>query len=222
MSKSRRSGRLSATNRRELEIAAAVAREAVLQVHVERALELVRHADGRAAPLRMLDIYIRIHALEGSLGEVVLNRALATLGRGPGGGAVHAAAEGAERLSLLSILGRRLRGRVNASLRRAVELHTGVTQAALLDTHVRHAHGFYRILADAHTIEAACTMYLERVNVAKTLAPVIYMMVLDRIAAEELPRTWEPAVHSPLRPPAARPPSVETRTPRSHPARRPA
>jgi hypothetical protein len=196
----------AASSRRELQVAAAVAREAVLELHAEGALSLIRHAEGRVSELRMLEIYVRILELPGPVAEAMANRVLAVLGRsqsvgiGHGMTGVNARQEGepgrrtpvadadvVEDRSVFRTLRRRLRGRVHDELRRTVELQTGVARVALLDTHARHAHGFARLLAETHDIAAACGVYTEMVDVPRPLAAVLYIMVLDRIAAEEAP-----------------------------------
>lgn len=230
MSSRKTSGKLSATRRRELQVAGAVAREAIISLHVERALELIQHAAGRVPALRMLDIYLRLLGLTGATAEVVTNRVLAAIGRK--GVTENAEAAllsdahdegGGEERSLLRTLKGRLRGRVHDALRRTVELHTGATQAALLDLHVKHARAFVGMVADSHAIEAACQLYAELVHVPATLAPVLYILVLDELAAEELPRTWAPAAQ----PPAISPDRVpelgtHARSQQPHRTRRPA
>jgi hypothetical protein len=185
--------RLSAETRRELEVAAAIAREAVTQLHVDRAIDLIRIGDGRVATLRMLEIYIRLQSLNGPLGQVVANRTMATLGRhgvrGVNAIGFEAAQDGSDdERSMFQLLRSRLRGRVHDELRRSVELHTGATQAAMLDLHIRHAREFATMLHATHSIEAACTVYREFVDVPTSLTSLLYTLVLDRVAADELPR----------------------------------
>lgn len=192
------SGTLSADKRRELQVAAAVAREAVIALHVERALELIQHGAGRVPALRMLDIYLRLLGLTGATAEVVVNRALASIGRNNARtldeNALLAEPEedASEERSLLRTIRGRLRGRVHDVLRRTVELHTGATQAALLHLHTEHARTFVAALGESHSIEAGCTMYAELVHVPATLKPVLYILVLDTMASEEMPRAWAP------------------------------
>lgn len=192
--------KLSSAVRGRLKMAAAAAQEAVTQLHVERALEFVELAEGRVPPLRMLDVYLRLQALPPSEGTIVRNRTLAALGaavtpsRRPAMGdqAAEPAEEGEqpEERSIWRTVRRRLRGRVNTELRRVVELHTGATQRLLLETHVRQARGIVTVLGEDQPIETACILYCELLHVPATLAAVLYPLVLDRIAAEQLPRSW--------------------------------
>ena len=206
------SRKLSASARRELDVAAAVAREAVLQLHVERALVLIRLANARIPLTRALDIYLRLQMLSGPAADMICNRVLASFGpaRNTVGPVASPAANDraddddpdyADERSLFRTVRRRLRGRVNDELRREIELHMGVTRVALLDLHVRHAHGFVRMLAGAHDIAAACAVYTEMLNVPVSLAPVLYIMVLDRVATDErersLPAGWRNGVQTP-------------------------
>jgi hypothetical protein len=197
------SRKLSAAKSQELQVAAAVAREAVVQLHADHALELIRCAAGRVTELRMLQIYIRLLELAGPAEEVVANRVLAALGR------THTDAEEAgvtvdpvdteytgdvaSEGSLLRTLRRRLRGRVHDALRRTVELRVGVVNAMLLQTHVAHARGIAALLADTHGVAEACRRYTELVQMPSALAGVLYVMVLDRIAAEEAGSGWPAA-----------------------------
>jgi hypothetical protein len=191
--------KLPAPTRARLDIAAAAAQESVTQLHVERALDFVQLADGRVSAARMLDIYLRLQALPSALRTIVRNRTLATLGRGGGGSDepfAGADADGAQLPdeddppSVWRTVKRRLRGRVNAELRRAVELHTGRTQRLLLETHVRQARDFIDVLGREQPVDAACARYGELVHVPPVLAAVLYALVLDRLAVEEMPRRW--------------------------------
>jgi hypothetical protein len=196
--------KIPAGRNRELQVAAAVAREAVVELHVSHALELIRAAAGTVPELRMLDIYIRLLELAGPTEETVANRVLAALGHtragsppfGDGGADAELPAD--DDASLLRNVRRRLRGRVNPSLRRVVELRTGATKIALLDIHVRHATGFVQLLADTHGIEEACATYVTFVPMPAPLASVLYLLVVDRIAAEELHTPWSEGPTEPV------------------------
>jgi hypothetical protein len=192
----RHTGKAPAARRGELDVAAAVAREAVIQLHVERSLQLIELVTDRVPALRALDIYARLLSLTGTTREMVMNRVLAALGQAAGlpsagrePAAVSAAAASQEDpSSMWAMLRRRLRGREHDELRRAVELHTGATLKALLDVHVEHAYRFVVLLGEGTRMDHACDTYTELVEVPAALAGVLYPLVLDRIAAEELPR----------------------------------
>ncbi|HSJ24806.1 MAG TPA: hypothetical protein VK929_09075 [Longimicrobiales bacterium] len=218
----------------KLQMAAAIAREAVLQLHVEHALAMVRHAAGRVGEVRMLEIYMRLLELSGIVAESVGNRVLASLGHAQAGGGTArivssltpsapadeagaddvasgddgaSAADVAPPTSLFSLLRRRLRGRVHADLRRDVEVQVGVAKTALLHTHVAHAHRFVRLLEDSHSVADACAYYTDLVEVPPSHAAVLYMLVLDRIGAETATTAT---------PPSSRPADLHARRLRRH------
>src|SRR5690606_33153695 len=73
--------RVDPSVKRQLEVAAAVASEEVLQLHAARALELVELAGDRVTAPRMLMIYARVHQLDQTGAQAVMTRALAVLGQ---------------------------------------------------------------------------------------------------------------------------------------------
>ena len=194
MSPRKAARKLPPAKRRELQVAAAVARESILELHLNRSLRLIELADQRVSAVRILNIYLRLQGLTGAGAEMVANRVLAALGqRGRKGLTPSLFVEGedeteAHERSFWHVVRDRLRGRVHDDLRRWVELHTGATQVALLDAHVRHAMGFVKELSETHTIEDACATYSELAEVPLNLTGPLYMFVLDRLASEELPR----------------------------------
>lgn len=193
---SSRKPKVAAPKRRELQVAAAVAREAVMQLHVARATKLIELGGDRVSAPRMLGIYLRLQEITSPAAELLVNRVLAMLGQRTGKGPVPSLfVEGEDdtepndqHRSWIRVVRERLRGRVHDDLRRWVELHTGATQVAVLDTHVRHARRFVQDLSDSHNIEAACALYCELAEVPASMHSTVYMFVLDRMAAEELPR----------------------------------
>lgn len=194
MSSRKSSRKVSVARWRELEVAAAVAREAVMQMHVARALKLIDLAGARVSVVRMLGIYVRVQGLTGASAEMLAHRALAAVGHRVNKGPVASLFVEGEASpddghgSWFHLVRKRLRGRVHDDLRRWVELQTGATQVALLELHVRHARNFVRELAETHSIADACALYAEMADVAAHMQPTLYMFVLDRLAADELPR----------------------------------
>ena len=187
--------KLSAEKRRELMVAAAVAREALLQTHVTRAMKLIELSQNRVSVLRMLSIYSRVQELSKTDDEAISNRLLALLGnRARKGQPATVYVPGEEenpgdRKTIVGVMRERLKGRRLHDLRRWVELHTGSTQAALLEIHVRHALRFVYELNESHAVVDALEVYRELVEVPDNLTDALYIYVLDRLAAEELPRT---------------------------------
>lgn len=225
----RSSRRLSPSKVQELQVAAAVAREAILHMLADHALALVRHAAGDVSEQRMLDIYLRLLGITGPTADAVANRVLASLGHSRPKAQQEVGTDGdvddvaPDSRSMLRTLHRRLRGRVNEELRYTVELQTGAAQAAILDLHIRHARGFVRLLDGSHPIAAACDVYIETLHVPPHLAGVLYILVVDRIAADVGIAWRQSTVVEPGMPAAPRRPELTAPTvPRSHRSRRPA
>lgn len=189
--------RLTPALRRQLEVAAAVASEDVVQMHAARALELVELAHERVTAPRMLLIYSRVHHLDASSAQAVATRVLATLGQRAveSGALVQAWREDEEEevfgdsRSLLRVIRERLRGRIHHDLRRWIELHTGEVQVALLELHTTHALRFLQLLDSEFPTSAAVDTYARMLGVRETHRTALYYSVLARLAAAELPRS---------------------------------
>lgn len=196
----RRSRKLSVSKRRELELAAAVAREEAVQFHVTSALEFIRLGTDKVPPERMLDIYLRLHGMAGAHAELLAYRVLAALGqRAPADAPPFVESEPAPPADPSSLLGsvrKRLRGRVHHELRRWIELATGAAKAGLLELHVRHAIRFARDLAQTHSVAQASALYAGMAGVPAGLEDPLYILLLDRLAAEELPKRSAPPAPS--------------------------
>ncbi|HEX6062925.1 MAG TPA: hypothetical protein VFZ04_01840 [Longimicrobiales bacterium] len=174
-------------------VAAAVAHEAVLQTHVARAMRLIELSNNRVSVMRMLTIYTRLHNLSKMDVEALANRVLAVLGRSRKSQTPAVYVEGEsenfdDRRSIVGSMRERLRGRRLHDLRRWTELHTGSTQAALLEIHVRHALRFVHELNATHSIVEAIEVYEEMVGVPDIMTSALRIYVFDRLAAEELPK----------------------------------
>jgi hypothetical protein len=186
--------KLTAVKQRELQVAAAVARDAVSQLHITRALKLIDFAGNRVSVIRMLAIYTRVHGFSNADAEVLGNKVLAAVGhRGRKGQQAAVFVEGedeniSDSRSFVGVVRDRLKGRIHHDLRRWVELHAGATQAALIDLHVRHALRFIEELKETHAISDAIAIYRELVDVPANLSDALYIYALDRIATDELPK----------------------------------
>lgn len=194
MSPAKKIKRLTAVKQRELQVVAAVARDAVSQMHIARALKLIDLAGNKVSVMRMLAIYTRVHGFSNADAEVLYNKVLAAVGHRTRKGQQPAVfVEGEDEnigdtRSFVGVVRDRLKGRVHHDLRRWVELHSGSTQAALIDLHVRHALRFVHELRETHAIADAIEIYRDLVDVPPNLADALYIYTLDRLAAEELPR----------------------------------
>ncbi len=194
-----RTRRLSADLRRQLDVATAIATEELMAAHAIHVLELVELSGARVAPERLVEIYLRLHGVEGPQALVVRTRVLAALGHkarstvvepqeaGESRGTVGEAGAPPPR-GIFRYLRERFRGRVHTDLRRWVELHTGRAAMGLLDIHVRNALAFVDILGDA-PLHLGVQTYREMLGVSESLRDVLYWMVLERIGRAELPPT---------------------------------
>jgi hypothetical protein len=184
--------RLPATKRRELEIVAAIAREAVTRHHVDSALRLIELGAERVPVIRMLAIYARLHGLRGAHAEQLAYSVLASLGNSTEIGELTAML-GDDDLteldseSLLRVVRNRLRGRIHHDLRRWVEIATGSAQVGLLEVHLIHARRFVEELTETHTAGQACALYCDLAGVPDLLHTALTITLLDRLAARELP-----------------------------------
>jgi hypothetical protein len=186
--------------RRELELATAIAREAVFATHASRAEALILLAGDRVSAARMLQIHARLHLLSESDAHFLSNRVLADIGRRTA--KQHAAAvvnavdeddsdDPAVQGSFFRRLRDRMRGRRLHELRRGVELYAGITEVALLKVHVKHAHRFVSILYPAcSTVQEAIGTYREILDVRSSSGEVLYYLVLERMAAANPPAPW--------------------------------
>lgn len=184
--------------RRELEIAAAVAREKVVQFHVTSALRLIGLAATRVSPVRMLEIHLRLHRITGPEAELLAYRVLAAIGETATANTTRLFIQSEvepqeESSSIWRVIRDRLRGRVHHDLRRWVELAVGAAQAGLIDIHVQHAVRFAKELGETHSVAQAAAVYAEMVDMPAVLSPAFLIRLSDRLAAEELPRSATPA-----------------------------
>lgn len=188
--------RIEPALKRQLDVAAAVASEEVLQLHAARALELVELANDRVTPPRMLVIYARVHYLDTASAQAVMTRALAVLGQraAEAGALVQAYREDEEdeipgdSRSLLRVVRERLRGRVHHDLRKWIEMHMGEVEMALVDLHTTHALRFLQLLGEEHPTYTAVETYARMLGVRDAQRGVLYHSVLARLALTQLPR----------------------------------
>ena len=201
----RKKAKLTAEKRRELMVSAAVAHEAVLQTHVARAMRLIELSNNRVSVVRMITIYTRLHDLSKMDVEALGNRVLALLGRSRKTVTPAMYVEGEsenfdDNRSIMGSVRDRLKGRRLHDLRRWVELHTASTQAALIEIHVRHALRFVQELHASHSTVEAIEVYQEMVNVPDNMTAAVRIYVMDRLAAEELPKGGTPLIDVPADP----------------------
>jgi hypothetical protein len=176
---------------REIDLAAALAREQVLETHLRFLIEFVERARGDIPPPRVLSIYQRLHHLAPSDGLLLAHRLMVVIGQreseepadiqppmdadreqvpwnGPG--------------TLFRRISRRLRGRVNPGLRDWVELHTGRAEIAVLEVHVENAARFIEILGPDTPYAASIELYANLMHIPVSRVETLYLLALDRVA----------------------------------------
>jgi hypothetical protein len=171
-----------------VEIALATLRERVLELHATQALELIEHARDHVSTERALAIYMHLHRVEGHEAVGLRIGVLARLGRQKRkkGAAAPVPADGIieewdSPLSWLQWMRRRLQGRSNLELRRWIELHSGRTQAKLLELHVTGALRIIEVLKPEKSYAEVVQFYAERMGVSPSLSRAIYFVTLNRI-----------------------------------------
>lgn len=169
---------LTEDTREQLDLAAAVATEAVQDAHVHYALELLGEGGDRVAVERLLDAYARLLRLTDEEQRQLTDRVFGALGRDPD------AARGTRLQARGSIIHRaatRLRGRVHPRLRAWLDRHASRAALEVLDLHVEHALRYVAILHDERTPEEASHYYAERLGLTATEAEMVRLRVLARV-----------------------------------------
>lgn len=173
----RSSRSLPDATREQLDLAAAVATEAVQDAHVRFALELLDEGGDRIPVERLLDAYARLLHLTDDQQRQLTDRVFGALGRDP------EAARGTRLQSRGSVIRRaatRLRGRVHPKLRAWLDGHAARAALSVLDLHVEYALRFVVILVDQRAPEEAAALYADRLGLRPTEAEMVRLRVLAR------------------------------------------
>lgn len=168
---------LTDDTREQLELAAAVATEAVQDAHVRFALELLDEGGDRVSVERLIDAYARLLHFTDDQQRQLTDRVLGALGRDPD------AARGTRlqpRRSVVHRAATRLRGRVNPQLRVWLDRHAARAALSVLDLHVEHALRYAVILLDQRPPEEAARLYAETLGLRSTEAEMVRLRVLAR------------------------------------------
>jgi hypothetical protein len=208
--------------REELQIAAAMAKERILETHVRQLLELIQITEKHLSIKKATEIYMQLHSVDQDTARQIASKTLAALGQSRETGSplkldtittdaettLSAESGPDSRPSLFAQIRTRLSGGINPDLRDRIELHTGRTQVALLHVHVDNTLRFVQILTPAQNIATAAEIYHEMTNVRRSVAEVVYFIVLDRLSGTDRrgpgretsePKLSEPAVEPTLR-----------------------
>jgi hypothetical protein len=183
--------KLSALAQHEVDIALSTVRESLLDLHATQAIELIEHTHEHVSAQRALEIYSHLHRVSGHEAIALRTRVLARLGRTAKRGATRAPAppdatpEWDSPWSWLMWLRRRLQGRQNLELRRWIELHSGRTEAKLLDMHVCGALRLLELLKPESSYAEVVQLYADSMGVPASLSRAIYFLTLSRLAETE-------------------------------------
>jgi hypothetical protein len=159
-----------------LRIAAALAREQVLEKHIASAIELLGQGADQVPVERLLNAYTRLHFIEYSEERQINERVLAALGQDNHG-------EWAQReitapRAPWRRLARRVRGRVHHDLRRWLEGHTARVELELIDLHVRHALECVRITEGHFSTGQALEHYARELRLRAATAEMVRLLAL--------------------------------------------
>lgn len=161
--------------RQQLQLATAVAAEAVLTHHVRFALELLAEGADRAPVERLLAAYARLHHLSEEEHRQLVERVLVALGQDPDSAPTTWLQEPR---SVFHRAAHRMRGRVHAELRAWVDRHSARVELAVLEVHVEQALRFTRILQEQGPAADAVELYAETLGLRSTIAEMVRLRVL--------------------------------------------
>jgi hypothetical protein len=201
MSRSNASSSIPVVVQRQLAISGALATERLMEVHFRYAMELVEHTHQQLDPARALAIYSRLHGLRPVDTETLRHRVFVALGRRSTHSPLPASTSAPEPEPLLespqSVLGvirRRLRGRVNSELREWVEYHTGRAETELLWAHVENALQFIQLLDPIRNVADAVEIYTAELAIPTARTETIYYLSLAHLSGNALVSLPEGAV----------------------------
>jgi hypothetical protein len=185
---------ISSALRRQLEVTVALANERLMEVHHRYVMEFVDHAREQVEPARAIRIYARLHSLRDEDATRLHQQAFVSLGRRnppkPGRSTAPEPSSGPDTpQSILGIIRKRLRGRVNVELREWVEGHTGRAETELLWSHVENAIQFVELLEPSLSVGEAVELYAAELGVPPSRVETIYYLTLAHRSAISAPGT---------------------------------
>jgi hypothetical protein len=167
-------------------MAGALARERLMDVHFRYVIELVDHASDEVDAARALSIYKRLHGLQGLDASALSHKVFVALGRrAPQTEVEEKPEEGLVESpqSILGVIRRRLRGRVNTELREWVEYHTGRAETELLWVHVENALQYVDLLDSVLSMGEAVALYADELGVPAARTETVYYLALAHRSA---------------------------------------
>jgi hypothetical protein len=200
MSQPKRSTAVPASVEQQLEMSAALARERLMEVHFRYAMELIEHVRDEIDPGRALGIYTRLHGLRGEDANTLYQRVFVALGRRTRRPFAHGAADSPDEWetpdTIIGVIRRRLRGRVNRELRQWVEFHTGRAETELLWAHVENSLEFADLLQPHVGVGEAVAYYTDALRVPHYRRETVYYLALAHLSPEPAPALVEPTAAS--------------------------
>lgn len=185
--------RHDATLRRRLDLAEATAREALVEVHAEQAVDFVRVLSPRMHFDAAVDEYVEAMGLGDEEADGVRNRALTLLAEDDGEDLArerprgrsfnwrHATPAGAVRLF-------RRHRRQSAEEELWVELAAARAEEAVIEAHIRQALRFVELLAAVEPPTDAASEYVDRLQLPESRGRAVYQRALAALAETVLPR----------------------------------
>jgi hypothetical protein len=215
----RSSRRLADPMRRRLEVATAMAWEALVDAHADQALEFLTLLDGRLDMQEALSRYLREMGIIEPMSTSVRTKVLVALENAEAGHAplqLHEAeaAGGAEedeqeeegrwrRFTPGALVsGVRERQRERDETDRIIMLATARAEEEVIGTHVDNAITFAALLDSTLGLDRAVQEYIQTVGLGGPRAQAIFQRTMARLADVHLPKPRHPAV---VRPPQAKP-----------------
>jgi len=179
---------------RKLERAEALAREAMIEVHAELALDLVGILAPRMPFDEAIDRYLESMGLEGEDAEAVGSRAVGLLdAREIGEDLAREGTRGwgfdwryATPLGALRFIQRQRKRSAEEQL--WLELAAARAEERIADAHAQFAAQFVEVLEEEVDPTRAVELYVERLNLPEIRARIVYQRVLARLAQQLLPR----------------------------------
>jgi hypothetical protein len=184
---------------RKLERAEALAREALIDVHANLALDLVSILAPRMPFDEAIERYLESVALDGEEKEAIGTRAVALMNEGEV--REDLAREGhrgwgwnwryATPLGMVRYVRRQQKRSDEEEL--WLELAAARAEETLVDAHITHAMRFVEVMGDHADPTRAVALYVERLELPELRARMVYQRVMARLAEDLLPRLPEDA-----------------------------
>lgn len=184
--------RLASPRPKGVDVALAVARERLSEVHLKETLAFIEFTQADIVPPRALSIYARLHHLSEEEHRNLRNRVLATYDATTEDAATKPATfvaingdvEWDITASLFNRIRKRLGGRRNFRLRRRVELFSGRVETVIARVHVDNLCRLTQCFPANTAVSDVLQLYMDELHVRRALHHTIYIGTLDRLFAD--------------------------------------